>query len=177
MALTNLHVTGPALRRWRLLHGIKQAHAAEIFAVSQSTISRWEAGTMAPAPDQNAKLASVLSARLGAAADWALARLVSESPRRVHLICNTTHVLLAASPSRKAEFGREDLMGRSLWPFATPEIVVAEHEMRDAIGSCVELETGENASLIVPILPSRCRWTRMMLSDGSTVRLVETLVA
>ncbi|WP_371350758.1 helix-turn-helix domain-containing protein, partial [Salmonella sp. M265] len=38
---------GPALRRWRLLHRVKQTHAAELLGVAQSTISRWESGTQA----------------------------------------------------------------------------------------------------------------------------------
>ena len=177
MALTDFNSTGLALRRWRMFHRIKQAHAAEMFGVTQSTISRWEAGMIAPAPDQYAKLCSVLSARLQAAADRELAKLVFESPRPVHLICNTTHTLLAASSSRRGEFGHEDLTGRSLWPYATPEIAAAEYRMRDAGEPCVELETGTNGSLAVPIHSSRCRWTRMILSDGSAVRLVETLAS
>ncbi|MDC6133730.1 helix-turn-helix transcriptional regulator, partial [Burkholderia gladioli] len=38
---------GASLRRWRTLRRIKQEHAAALFGVSQSTISRWEAGTQA----------------------------------------------------------------------------------------------------------------------------------
>jgi transcriptional regulator with XRE-family HTH domain len=177
MDLMDFHWTGLALRRWRSLHRIKQAHAAELFGVAQSTVSRWEAGSIAPAPDQYEKLRSILSARLEAAADRELATLVSESPRPIHLICSTTHTLLAASALRKSEFGQEDLTGRSLWPFATQEIAAAECTMRDDRRTCVEFETGANGSRAVPIRPSRCRWTRMMLSDGSVARLVETLAS
>jgi transcriptional regulator with XRE-family HTH domain len=175
MAASTLQPVGLALRRWRLLHRVKQAHAAEMFNVTQSTISRWEAGTITPDPAQCRRLWSVLSARLDAAADRALGMLVSESPRPMHLICNATHTMLAASPSRKSEFGEQELIGRSLWPFATVEIATAEVEIREAGLLVLELDTGDNGSLAVRIRPGRCRWTWMMLSDGSATRLVETL--
>jgi transcriptional regulator with XRE-family HTH domain len=96
---------GPALKRWRLLHRVKQSHAAELFNVNQSTISRWESGTQAMEPAERARAEALLSARLDAAADHALARLVDESPRPVHLVCDITHRLLACSARRAAEFG------------------------------------------------------------------------
>ncbi len=178
----NFHPVGLALRRWRLLHRVKQAHAAELFNVTQSTISRWEAGTITPEPVQSRRLWSVLGARLDAAADRALGLLVSESPRSIHLICNATHTLLAASSSRSKEFSARGLTGQSLWPFATPEIAGMEARLREveqdvATSRSIEFETGANGSSVVPIRSSRCRWTWMMLSDGSAARLVETLPA
>ena len=65
---------GAALRRWRLLNRIKQTHAAELFGVAQSTISRWESGVQEMEPAERAQVERRLSARLDAAADRALAR-------------------------------------------------------------------------------------------------------
>ncbi|MCE9666330.1 helix-turn-helix domain-containing protein [Myxococcus stipitatus] len=174
---------GTALRRWRRLHHVKQSHAAELFGVAQSTISRWERGVQGMEPPEQARLEALLSARLDAAADQALARLVRESPRPVHLICDLTHRLLACSHSRAAEFGVPitELMGRSLWRYSTEEIVRKESSL-DALGwrealapPALEFSSGANDSTVIPIHPSICRWTRMTLSDGTAARLVETL--
>ena len=65
---------GIALRRWRLLHRVKQSHAAQMFSVTQSTISRWESGVLALDPAAHLQLEQLLAARLDTAADQALAR-------------------------------------------------------------------------------------------------------
>ncbi|OUM04034.1 helix-turn-helix transcriptional regulator [Variovorax sp. JS1663] len=174
---------GAALHRWRRLHRIKQSHAAELFGVAQSTISRWEAGRMAMEPAERRRVEQLLAARLDTAADRALARLVAESPRGMHLVCDLTHRLLACSPSRAAEFGipLAQLLGRSLWRYATPEIVGMESTL-ETIGwreqlapPALEFGSGGNDSAEVPIYPSTCRWTRLTLADGTAARLVETL--
>ncbi|WDD91374.1 helix-turn-helix domain-containing protein [Burkholderia sp. FERM BP-3421] len=182
---TRLHPVpiGAAFKRWRRLHRIKQAHAAALFGVAQSTISRWESGLHDMEPAERARVEHVLSARLDAPADHALARLVRESPRPVHLVCDLTHRLLACSPTRAAEFGAPlaDLLGRSLWRYATPEIMGQEAALdtlgwRDSLAPpALEFATGVNGSAIVPIHAGRCRWTRMTLADGTSARLVETL--
>lgn len=176
---------GPMLRRWRLLHRVKQSHAAGMFGVSQSTISRWEAGVQEAEPGQRAQIEALLRARLDSAADHALARLVASSSQPVHLVCDLTHRLLACSPARAAEFSvaHTELLGRSLWPFVTEAIATQEAKLdglgwRDGIAApALEFATGTNDSLLVPIRQSLCRWTRLTLSDGSTARLVETLRA
>jgi transcriptional regulator with XRE-family HTH domain len=171
------------LRRWRLLHRVKQAHAAELFGVTQSTVSRWESGVLALDPLAHAKLEKLLAARLNTAADQALARMVRESSRPVHLMCDLTHRLLACSSSRAAQFTRplSELIGCSLWRFATPTIMSMEFSLdtvgwREAIAPpALEFHTGNNDSLIVPISQSVCRWTRIPLSGGTAARLVESL--
>jgi transcriptional regulator with XRE-family HTH domain len=182
MAIPN-PALGPALRRWRLLHRVKQAHAAELFGVAQSTISRWESARQAMEPEEQAKVEAVVGARLDAAADRVLAGLVSESPRAVHLICDLTHRLLACSPRRAEQFGvpESDLIGRSLLPFATEALVAMEGTLAGRgwyerpAPPPVECDTGHNRSRIVRIRESRCRWTRLLLTDGTPARLVETL--
>ncbi|WP_194791884.1 helix-turn-helix domain-containing protein [Pseudomonas sp. UFMG81] len=174
---------GAALRRWRQLHRVKQSHAAQLFNVTQSTVSRWESGALALDPIAQQILEQLLAARLDAAADQALARLVRQSARPVHLVCDLTHRLLACSPSRAAQFARpvSELMGRSLWRFATQQIIDQECAL-DALGwrevlapPALEFASGSNDSSLVPIRQSLCRWTRIPLSDGTAARLVETL--
>lgn len=179
----NPTLPGVMLRRWRQLHRVKQSHAAELFSVTQSTISRWESGALALDPLAHIKLEKLLAARLSTAADQALGRMVRESSRPVHLICDLTHRLLACSPSRAAQFATpvSELLGRSLWRFATPNILSKEVDLdksgwREAFAPpAVEFLTGNNDSPIVPISQSLCRWTRIPLSNGTTARLVESL--
>lgn len=174
---------GPLLKRWRLLHRVKQSHAAELFQVSQPTISRWESGAQEAEPEQRARLEALLGARLDNAADQALARLVRHSAWPVHLVCDLSHRLLACSASRAAEFSVPlgELLGRSLWPYVTEQIAAQEARLdclgwRDGLAPpALEFASGANGSLLVPIQHSQCRWSRLVLSDGSLARLVETL--
>ena len=179
----NPALPGVMLRRWRLLHRVKQSHAAQLFSVTQSTVSRWESGVLELDLLANKKLEQLLAARLTSAADQALGRMVRESPRPVHLICDLTHRLLACSSSRAAQFAIpiSELLGRSLWCFATPTIMTKELAL-DKLGwreayapPALEFLTGNNDSPVVPISQSLCRWTRIPLSDGTTARLVESL--
>jgi transcriptional regulator with XRE-family HTH domain len=172
-----------ALRRWRVLHRVKQADAAARLGVAQSTISRWESGAIPIEPADARRVEALVAARLSAAADAVLAGLVGESPRAVHLVCDTSHRLLACSTLRASSFSvpAGELMGRSLWRFSTPELAVEEERLGEvgwrelAVPPPVVFETGDNGSALVPIRPSRCRWTRLALADGTAVRLVETL--
>ena len=119
---------GRALRRWRRLRGVKQSHAAELFGVTQATLSRWERGYHRLPDEASRKLATLLAAPLDSASDAGLRRLVESSALPVHLICDLTHCLLAASPSRFAQWTADaaELRGTSLWCFASDEIQQAE---------------------------------------------------
>ena len=119
---------GRALRRWRRLRGVKQSHAAELFGVTQATLSRWERGHHRLPDGRARKLSRLLAAPLNSAADAGLRRLVESSALPVHLICDLSHRLLAASPARFAEWTADaaELRGVSLWAFATDEIRAAE---------------------------------------------------
>jgi transcriptional regulator with XRE-family HTH domain len=173
---------GAALRRWRALRRIKQQHAADLLGVSQATLSRWENGRQRPDPDEEAALRQLMHARLDSAAERELARLVEQSAQPVHLVCDLTHRLLALSPLRERQCGvpRADLLGRSLWRYASPEIIAAEARLSSldwfgAAPPALEFVTGANHQAEVCIEPSRLRWVRFQLSDGSAARLVETL--
>jgi transcriptional regulator with XRE-family HTH domain len=192
---------GPALRRLRRLVGMKQSHLAELMGVSQGTVSRWERGLLALSAEQEAaarrRLSGISELRPQGvlansaefqslapdpAQDAALKRLVASSTGKVHLICDRTHRLLAASPSRQAEWRLDlaELLGRSLIFYASPEILAAEstldergwHEGRLA---SLAVDTGPNADPILPIPPGRMLWERILLADGSAGRLVTTI--
>jgi hypothetical protein len=70
-----------------------------------------------------------------------------------------------------------------LWRYSTQQIARQEAQLdtlgwRDAVAPpSLAFATGANDSATVTIRPSVCRWTRLMLSDGTAARLVETLAA
>ncbi|MBS0525772.1 MAG: helix-turn-helix transcriptional regulator [Proteobacteria bacterium] len=173
---------GRALRRWRRLRGVKQSHAAELFGVTQATLSRWERGYHLPPDAAARRLAKLLAAPLDSAADAGLRRLVENSALPVHLICDLTHRLLAASPARFAEWTADasELRGTSLWPFATDEIQRAESRLGelgwyDGGTTGLRFWTGANHHPLVPIEPGLLVWERLTLSDGRLARLVTTV--
>jgi hypothetical protein len=108
--------------------------------------------------------------------------LVEGAAGAVHLICDDSHVLLAASPARTVGWRRTDLGGCSLWPFASPEIAGAEARLAALgwrAGGCdaVTFATGPNAAIDVPIVAGLVLWERLRLEDGRAVRLVSTVAA
>lgn len=176
-------VLGAALRRWRLLHRVKQTVAADLLGVAQATISRWERGSQSMQPAERARVEALVSARLATAADRVLAGLIEDAARPVHLVCDHTHRLLACSRMRARELGRDSsqLLGKPLLRFATEPLLTVEQGLAArgwydlAAPEPVVFATGRNRSLLVPIRESVCRWTRLILSDGTAARLVETI--
>ena len=173
---------GRALRRFRRLNGVKQGHAAEMLGVSQGSVSRWESGAHEPEADHRERIVAMIAARANNDADAALRRLVSSSTLAVHLVCDASHRLLAASPSRVASWAAraDDYIGRSLWPFASPEIMAAEAGLRDRgwfERPCQRLrfQTGSNHSDIVAVRPSLMQWETIALADGRIGRLTTTI--
>jgi transcriptional regulator with XRE-family HTH domain len=175
---------GRALRRWRRLRGVKQSHAAELFGVTQATLSRWERGHHRLPDTAARKLSRLLAAPLESAADAGLRRLVESSALRVHLICDLSHRLLAASPARFAEWTADaaELRSVSLWVFATDEIRSAEGRLGelgwyDDGAAQMSFWTGANDSPVVSIDPGILLWERLQLSDGTLARLVTSMPA
>jgi transcriptional regulator with XRE-family HTH domain len=173
---------GRSLRTWRALRRIKQLHAAQLLGVSQATVSRWENGRTPPTPQEATRLRALMAAQLDSAGDQLLARLVRQSAAPVHLICDLTHRLLAASPAREAQFKlpTSTLLGRSLWRCASQDIVQAEAGLAqrgwfEPAPPAVEFDTGARESDALVIHACRMRWVRLQLSTGSFVRLVETV--
>ena len=173
---------GPALRRFRRLNMVKQSAVAERLGVSQGCVSRWESGAHRPDAAQRERIVQLISASVGNDHDAALKRLVVSSQRPVHLICDATHTLLAASRSRAASWRTEisDLIGRSLWPFASPEIEAAEAGLFgrgwfERPYQSLELRTESNGRSDVPVPPSYMLWETLPLADGRVGRLTTTI--
>lgn len=174
---------GRALLLARRVRGLKQAHVAERLSIAQPTVSRIERGDLEPTGRLRERLLDFAMARLDPARDAGLRRLVEGSAAPVHLVCDLTHRLLAASGAREREWRRSsrDLGGRSLWPFASDAIRAAEARLpglgwgeRDGAHG-LEFDTGANTSPAVRIQPARLAWERIVLSDGSPARLVATV--
>ena len=173
---------GLALRRFRRLNMVKQSAVAERLGVSQGCVSRWESGVHAPDAAQSERIVRMISASVGDDRDSALRRLVESSRRPVHLICDSTHRLLAASRSRAASWRVDvsELVGRSLWPFASPEIAAAEAGLVQSGWferpyQRLELSTRGNGRSDVPVPPGRMLWETRPLADGRVGRLTTTI--
>lgn len=170
--------TGRALKRLRLLNGMKQSHVAELLQVTQATVSRWEAGVLTPSDSHQRALDRLFAE--SSTANAALKRLVETSTGRVHLICDHSHRLLAASPPRRAEW-RQDMLGAPMFRYASAEIQKAESELADLgwyegrLASLV-VDTGPNGRDDVPIVAGRVLWEKIPLADGAVGRLVTTLM-
>ncbi|WP_431017293.1 helix-turn-helix domain-containing protein [Bradyrhizobium pachyrhizi] len=173
---------GRGLRRMRLLRQMKQSHLAELMGVDQATVSRWERGILDLSETQWISARRLLMGPFEPAQDAALKRLVESSTRKVHLVCDLTHRLLAASAPRQAEWrtGLSEFLGKSLRVYASPEILAADTALND-LGwydgqlSSLEVHTGPNSDTDLVILPGRMLWERIMLADGAPARLVTTI--
>jgi transcriptional regulator with XRE-family HTH domain len=179
--ISDLHI-GLALRRFRRLNTVKQSAVAELLGVSQGCVSRWESGAHWPDARQRDRIVQMISASAGNDRDSTLRRLVEGSVRPVHLICDSTHRLLAASRSRAASWRTDisELIGQSLWPFASPEIEAAEAGLAgsgwfERPYQALELRTGGNGRSDVPVPPGRMLWETLPLADGRVGRLTTTI--
>ncbi len=173
---------GRALRRYRRLTGVKQSVIAEALNVTQASVSRWESGAHEPEAVHRERIVAMIAARADNDADAALRRLIETSTLPVHLVCDATHRLLAASPARRAIWGREGdaFLGRSLWRFASPEIIAAEESLAcrgwyERPFQRLRFSTGHNGSEVVPVLPSLMQWETVPLAGGRIGRITTTL--
>lgn len=146
--------------------------------VDQTTVSRWESGIQIPEPElQNKVFETLLPYRSD---DVALRRLVETSPDCIHLVDEATHVCLAYSASRALdwEVGQQDMLGVSLWQFATEEIQQAEQELENsdwwfAVSPQPKLfVTSQADDRDIRITAGQILWERIYLSDGTPARLV-----
>lgn len=169
-----------AVRRTRALRGMKQSHLAELLGVGQSSVSKWESGTHVPPGNILDTLAAFVTEAPGTPSDAILKRLVEQSSREVHLVCDVTHRLLAASPSRRAEWHLPSGSGGPMWRYATPEIrraeaLLPEFGWSERSGMAVLFATSEGSDPVVPIRPGKVLWERLPIGDHGWARLVTTL--
>lgn len=170
------------LRRYRLLHGLKQATLAERLSVSQATISKWEKGDQLPNDERQSQLIALLAARpQGLDGTW-LQRLVECSTQRVHVICDLTHRLLVASPGRYQEWGCSpgELFDVSLLSDAPGDIIEAENvlnmlEARRNYLRPMVLKTLGKTSGRYRVAAGYVLWERIQIPDGTWVRLVSSV--
>lgn len=169
---------GRRLRQWRRESEIKQSRLADIVGVTQATVSRWEKGLQNPAPLQIDLLHQMMTRNRNFRLDQAIKRLVIHSRQRVHLIEDRSHRLLCASAPREKEWQRDsgDLIGMSLWRFATPEIAQAEKRLHgmgwhEDQADHLTFETSGRDGPPMPIVDKFILWERFFLSDGTAVRL------
>ena len=156
---------------------------AQILGVSQGLISRWEAGKHIPSTEISHQIRRFIAVAPDSVSDRALRRLVEAANVPVHLICDATHCLLAASPLREEEWraSARAFIGSSLWRFATDDIVVAEDRLADhgwfdhSDPDRISITTKGNGSDEMRILRSTLEWERVGLADGRVGRLVTTV--
>ena len=180
MAVFPFH-PGPSLRRWRADNRVKQQALAIELGVSQARISRWEAGLSRPDEPYRSRILTLLRARPRSAADKALAGLVASSSDPVHLVCDLTHRLLAASPRRAQDWHLpvSDLLGKPLWRFASEDIRNAEDNLEgngwfEPLGPDILYHARRKDFAELTIMEGMVRISRLPLSDGSFARLVRT---
>lgn len=165
------------LRLLRRAMGVKQFALADMLQVNQATVSRWEAGVQTPPPYLQRRALSALSQPR--VADSALRRLVENSGDCVHLVDEATHNCLAYSRRRANDWRRSqhELLGVSLWKFATEEIQRAERDLEHSDWWSVQLpaprffRTSGKVYDEIVISPGGILWERLYLSDGTPVRL------
>ena len=171
---------GAALRLARRVRGMKQSHAAEYLGIGQPAVSRIERGEVEPGRRLRSRILDLVTARLHPARDAGVRRLIEHAGSAVHLICDATHRLLAASPAREVEWQRsfDDLRGCSLWHHASTEIRAAE-AMLPELGwgeeggvHTLAFTTGVNRSKGLRIAAGLLTWDRIILADGSAARIV-----
>ena len=175
---------GRRLRRWRRLADIKQAHLAEHLGVSQASVSRWESGLQLPSASQRRQLDGLMRRPANSQLDEALRRLVTSSAAPVHLVHDRTHVLLCASPLRHQQWRRDaaELVGASMWRYATAEIAAAERSLadlgwREGLADRLLFQNGQRDGPPLPIVDPYILWERLLLADGTPVRLTTGLGA
>ncbi|WP_171129777.1 MULTISPECIES: helix-turn-helix transcriptional regulator [unclassified Ruegeria] len=169
---------GKRLKRVRRSIGLKQSALAQAMGVNQTTVSRWESGSLTPsAAAQRAVFRACGGTQME---DTALKRLVMHSSQCLHLVEETSHRCLAYSTGRARDWktSQSALLGVPLWQFATEEIQKAEAELEEEGWWDLQMpkpkafQTSEAVHDCIRISAGQILWERLYLSDGTPVRLV-----
>ncbi len=166
------------LKRQRIAVGMKQDALAHLLGLNQATVSRWENGSQVPDGALQQKALKYVAA--GKTDDAALKRLVETSSQAVHLVDDADHSCLAYSKRRARDWGASDrqMLGVSLWRFATEEIRQAEEALAahgwwdEALPAPRRVFTSEAVYPELRISPGGMLWERICLADGTPARLV-----
>ncbi|GFE63800.1 helix-turn-helix domain-containing protein [Litoreibacter roseus] len=169
---------GQRLRRQRRALGLKQLALADQLGVDQTSVSRWEAGHHTPDAELQHRAFDVLAR--SRKDDAALRRLVENSIDCVHLVEEVSHICLAYSKSRAADWktSQRTMLGISLWQFATDEIRNEEAKLADAGWWSTQVPeprlfcTSGAEHDLIRISAGGILWERLYLADGTPVRLV-----
>ena len=171
---------GARLRNLRRARSLKQSALAEMIGVEQSTVSRWESGTLTPSSEmQEQVFQSLFDCKVD---EFALKLLVESSTLATHLIDEASHVCLAFSKPRGLEWRKDPqtLLGKTLWPYASEEIQLAEEEL-GKIGwwdtyqpEPFKIRTAPSDNPEMRIWAGYLTYERMYLANGTPVRLCTT---
>ena len=168
----------------RKRQNIKQGALANYLGVSQVMISYWERGHLIPSEEFHSRMIGFFQKEYSAPEDKLIKRLVENSERPTHIVCDFSHVLLAASRARQLEWKCYyiDLLGKVLFKDLPDDIVVAEDKY-----SWLDYEQRINETFLVStcgrsegdykIRPTEMLWEPFSLSDGKIVRLVTNVSA
>lgn len=178
MTQSQPRVSGASLRMWRLNRHMKQSYCAELLEISQSYLSKLESSTDHLPEEIAAKFMRLAEVTHLSDQDRGIKQLVEFSPLPVHLVCDHSHRLLAASRSRLAQWRKDlsEVEGQALKRYATEEITQAETTIYEQGWFDEELhyfegETRSASSDDMRIPPAKYSWQRLRLADGSPVRL------
>jgi len=179
---SNHYFSSSWLRRLRRVREIKQGHFADLIGVSQGTVSKWETGEARPSSKQIERIIQIFTQEPAVTKDAWLRRLVMHSDRQVHVMTDASHQLLAASQPRINEWQRDYVDVASLPlsaslpdDIAAAETWLLEHDHPTVCLTPLVVAIDGRKGGPFDIDPGLLLWERLLLSDGTWVRLVTNI--
>jgi len=162
------------IRRFRLLHAMKQANLAEILGVDQATVSRWESGFSIPELGMQRRLRDMI---FRSAPDKALVRhWVSIAPAQVQL-STPERKAIAASASYCAVHGvrQDQIVGMDMTPTHSEDsrrmwsIIRDNGFYRGEIASAMVIVHSNSLAGLFHNVPVKVVYTPVRLARGMTL--------